>query len=319
MEIAIDRISPITTLLDEVVFQSSIDDMRSAYFQYLKDLDSWMILSDYYLRNEKKNKVITFTVLPYLGAVPQLQTIIRALAPRDIKHTRSIDARLIEFLRQLPILNVSFIFQQDKYFAWTNSSEFQLYMVEFCETLSAYVTFWRRDTINQARLEKLSRNIQHTQELLRQKKKNRLLCEAFVISLLGGYVASIVCREAALTNLCWISDRDRTNELGDNLVRDFFQITLVDIVKRNISFSFTTANSDSDEWYAELTRIPDLITGTVAGFDFDNSGNHTIKPAAWSVIGAYLANNKSDSFIYRFHVSSEGVKVQRMMITMKAT
>jgi hypothetical protein len=57
----------------------------------------------------------------------------------------------------------------------------------------------------------------------------------------------------------------------------------------------------------------------VAGFDFDNSGNHTIKPAAWSVIGAYLANNKSDSFIYRFHVSGEGVKVQRMMITMRAT
>ena len=173
--------------------------------------------------------------------------------------------------------------------------------------------------MNHARLDKLSRNIHHAQELLRQKKKIRLLCEAFVIALLGGYVASIVCREVALTKLCWLSDRDRTNELGDNLVRDFFQVTLVDIVKKNISFSFTTANSDSDEWYTELTRIPDLISGTVAGFDFDNSGNHTIKPAAWSVIGAYLANNRSDSFIYRFHVSSEGVKVQRMMITMKAT
>jgi hypothetical protein len=62
-----------------------------------------------------------------------------------------------------------------------------------------------------------------------------LLCEAFVISLLGGYVASIVCREAALTNLCWLSDRDRTNELGANLVRDLFQVTLVDRVKKNIS------------------------------------------------------------------------------------
>ncbi|MEW6290965.1 MAG: hypothetical protein AB1545_14035 [Thermodesulfobacteriota bacterium] len=319
MEVAIDRLSHITTLLDEVLFQSSIDDMRRAYFHHLKDLDSWMILSDYYLGNEKTNKVITFTVLPYLGAVPQLQTIIRALAPKDIKHTRSIDARLIEFLRQLPILNVSFIFQQDKYFAWTNSSEFQLYMAEFCEILSAYVAFWRQDTTNHTRLDKLSRNILFAQGLLRQKKKIRLLCEAFLISMLGGYVASIVCREAALTNLCWLSDRDRTNELGDNLVRDFFQVTLVDIVKKNISFSFTTANSDSDEWYTELTRIPDLITGTVAGFDFDNSGNHMIKPAAWSVIGAYLANNKSDSFIYRFHVSSEGVKVQRMMITMKTT
>jgi len=319
METAIDRISPITTLLDEVFFQSSIDDMRGAYFRQLKDLDSWMILSDYYFGNDKRNKVITFTVLPYLGALPQLQSLIRILAPRDIKHTRSIDARLPEFLRQLPVLNVSFIFQQDKYFAWTSSSEFQLHMTELCETLSAYVASWRRDTMSHTRLDKLSRNIQHAQHLLRQKKQIRLLCEAFVISLLGGYVASVLCRETALTKLCWLSDRDRTNELGNNLVRDFFQVTLIDIVKKNISFSFTTANSNSFEWYAELTRIPDLITGTVAGFDFDNLGNHTIKPAASSIIGAYLANNKSDSFIYRFHVSDEGTKVQRVMITMKAT
>lgn len=172
MEIAIDRISPITTLLDEVFYQSSIDDMGGAYFHHFKDLDSWMILSDYYLGNEKTNKVLTFTVLPYLGALPQLQSIIRTLAPRDIKHTRSIDARLIEFLRQLPILNVSFIFQQDKYFAWTNSSDFQLHMAEFCETLSAYVAIWRRDTMNHARLDKLSQNIQHAQGLLRQEEAN---------------------------------------------------------------------------------------------------------------------------------------------------
>ncbi len=319
MEIAMDRISPITTLLDEVFYQSSIDHMRSAYFQHVKDLDSWLILSDYYFGNDKTNKVLTFTVLPYLGGLPQLQSIIRILAPRDIKHTRSVDARLIEFLRQLPILNVSFVFQQDKYFAWMNSGEFQAHMTDFCETMSAYVSFWRQGTTNQTRLDKLSRNIQHAQELLRQKKQIRMLCEAFVISLLGGYVGSLLCRETALTELCWLSDRDRTNELGNNLVRDFFQITLIDIVKKNISFSFTTANSDSDEWYAELTRIPDLITGTVAGFDFSNEGNHTVKPAASSVIGSYLANNKSDSFIYRFHVCDEGMKVQRMLITAKAT
>jgi hypothetical protein len=265
MEIEIDRISPITSLLDEVFYQSSIDDMRSAYFHDVKPFDSWVILSDYYFGDDKTNKVITFTSLPYLGGLPQLQSIIRALAPRDIKHTRSIDGRFIEFLRQLPALNISFIFQQDKYFAWTSSNEFQVHMVEFCEMLSAYVALWRRDTLNHTRLDILSRNIRHAQELLRQKKKIRILCEAFLISLLGGYVGSILFRETALTNLCWLSDRDRTNELGNNFVRDLFQVTLIDIVKRNISFSFTTANSTSEEWYADLIRIPDFITGAIAG------------------------------------------------------
>jgi hypothetical protein len=318
MEIAIDRISPLTSLLDEVVYQSSIHDMRRAYFQHVKRSDSWIILSDYYFGDDKTNKVITFTSLPYLGGLPQLQSIIRALAPRDIKHARSIDKRFIEFLRQLPALNISFIFQQDKYFAWTSSGEFQTYMAEFCEILSAYVAFWRRDNINHTRLDALARNIQHAQELLRRKKKIRILCEAFVISLLGGYVGSILCRETALTQLCWLSDRDRTNELGANFVRDLFQVTLIDIVKRNISFSFAAANSNSEEWYEDLIRIPDFITGAIASFDFDNIGRHTAKPAGLSLIGAYLANNKSDCFNYRFHIKDDGLKIQRMMITTTA-
>jgi len=318
IEIAIDRISPLTSLLDEVIYQSSIHDMRQAYFQDVKLSDSWIILSDYYFGDDKANKVITFTSLPYLGGLPQLQSIVRALAPRDIKHTRSIDGRFIEFLRQLPWLNISFIFEQDKYFAWTSSGEFQDYMAEFCETLSAYVAFWRRNTMNHSRLDALSRNILYAQDLLRQKKKIRILSEAFVISLLGGYVSSILCRETALTRLCWLSDRDRTNELGGNFIRDLFQVTLIDIVKRNISFSFTTANSNSEEWYEDLIRIPDFITGAIASFDFDNIGKHTTKPAGLSLIGAYLANNKSDCFNYRFHINDDGLKIQRMMITTTA-
>src|ERR1044072_7334836 len=128
MEIAVDRISPLTSLLDEVIYQSSIDDMRRAYFEHVKLSDSWLLLSDYYFGDDKTNKVITFTSLPYLGGLPQLQSIVRALAPRDIKHTRAIDGRFIKFLRQLPALNISFIFQQDKYFAWTKSDEFQTHM-----------------------------------------------------------------------------------------------------------------------------------------------------------------------------------------------
>lgn len=73
-----------------------------------------------------------------------------------------------------------------------------------------------------------------------------------------------------------LSDRDRTNELGGNFVRDWFQVTLIDIVKRNISFSFTTANSNSEEWYEDLIRIPDFITGAIASFDFDNIGKHRL-------------------------------------------
>lgn len=241
------------------------------------------------------------------------------LAPRDIKHSRSIDGRFIELLRQLPILSISFLFQQDKYFAWTNSAEFQREMAAFCDTLAHYVTFWRMNSPNQSRLDKISNNIAHVQELLRQKKQIKGLCEAFVVAVLGGYVGSLLCRETSLTNLCWLADRDRTNEVGENFVRDIFHVTLVDIVKRNISFSFTTANSNSEEWYADLVRIPDFITGAFAGFDFENNGKHTAKPAASSLIGAYLADNRTDCFCFRFQSTDDAIKLQRVMISHKGT
>jgi hypothetical protein len=63
-----------------------------------------------------------------------------------------------------------------------------------------------------------------------------MLCEAFVIALLDDYVGSLLCRETALTNLCWLSDRDRTNELGNKFVSDLFQVTLIAIVKKILCF-----------------------------------------------------------------------------------
>jgi len=314
MEIAIERISPITTILDEVFYQSTIRDMRAAYLPSVVQCRQWLLLSDYCLGDDRPNKVITFAGLPLAGDLLELQSVIRRIAPQDLKRSRTIDRRFVELLHHLPIINISFIFQQGKYFAWNDSKEFQGHVADYCQILTAYIAFWRPSTPNQKRLDMLAKNVQYVQDLLRQKKKTRLLCETFMISLLGGYVGSLLCRETALTDLCWLSDRDRTNELGENLIRDVFQVTLIDIAKRNIRFSFTSANSDSDEWYADLTRIPDVLAGSIAGFDFTKSANHMVKPAAQSVIRHYLHNNRTNCFIYRFLVSDEGVKVQRMLV-----
>lgn len=314
MEIAIDRISPITVILDEVFYQSTMQDMRARYLPDIADFRRWLLLSDYCLGDDRSNKAITFSALPLAGDLVELQGVIREVAPHDLKRSRTIDGRFVELLHRLPLINISFVFQQDKYFAWNNSQEFRDHLADYCRTLTVYIAFWRQSTPNQARLDRLAKNVLYAQELLREKKKTRLLCETFMIALLGGYVGSLLCRETAMTDLCWLSDRDRTNELGENLIRDVFQVTLIDIAKKNIRFAFTSANSDSDEWYADLTRIPDVLAGSIAGFDFSNSGNHTFKPAARSVIADYLWNNRTNCYIYRFLVNDEGMKAQRLLV-----
>ena len=202
--------------------------------------------------------------MPYLGALPELQGIIRTLAPWDIKHARSVDGRFVEFLRQLPCLNVSFVFQARLVLRLEQQRRIPGAPGDFCDILVRLCRILAkgREQRRPARCP-VEEYPARRKELLRQKKQIRVLCEAFIVSLLGGYVGSLLCRETALTSLCWMADRDRTNELGDNW--DRFQITLIDIVKRNVSFSFTTANSQSDEWYGDLVRIPDFITVQLQG------------------------------------------------------
>lgn len=135
----------------------------------------------------------------------------------------------------------------------------------------------------------------------------------FLISQLGGYVGSVISRETDLSSLVWFSDRDSTNEVGKNLIRDLFQISLIDVTKKNINFSFTSANSGSDEWYEEITRIPDYITGAVSGFNFDE--NRAIDQKTAQLLGLHFRANINNTFLYRFRVDNEQIRLQRTVIT----
>jgi len=311
-----DRFIPITILLDEVLYQSSVRNMREHYFQYHFQNTDWLLLSDYYFGNDKLNKVVTFTALPYVGNIEELQHTIQSVAPKDIKHTRNVNSEFVNLLHQLPILNISFIFDRTiKYLIWKTQDEFLEDMSLYAQILNAYTAHWIETEPHQKqRLTRLLKNIRYMQDCIQHKKKLPILCEVFFISLLGGYVGSVLARETMLENLLWMSDRDRSNELGNNLIRELFQLTLINIIKHNIQFGFTSANSSSDEWYQELVRIPDYLTGTIANFDFKKGDHNLEKITIQKMLGLYFSENRESSFIYRFHVIPEGLKIQRMLV-----
>ena len=172
MYIAIDRISPITNLLDEVFYQSSIRDMRAAYFPGREHFRQWLILSDYCLADDRINKVITFAALPMAGDVLELQRAIREFAPQDLKHSRTMDRRFVELLHYLPVLNISFVFDQNKYFAWNDGKEFQEHMADYCEIMIKCIEFWRDTTPNQTRLDLLAKNVRCAKNCCGTEKKS---------------------------------------------------------------------------------------------------------------------------------------------------
>lgn len=308
-----DRISPITSLLDEVFYKSSIADMRNFYFSNTRTLENWLLFSDYYLDNKKPNNVITFTALPYVVNLMELQKTIKQVAPKDIKHTKNISSDFIELINSLPIINIQFIFEQKRYFIWDSGDDVQSSMLEYIQILAIYVDYWRSSEPERStRLNKISKNLRCLENLLKSGKKLKLIAAMFLISLLGGYVGSLLCRETNLSSLLWLADRDSTNEICHNLIRDFFQITLIDITKKNIQFSFTTANSNSDEWYSEITRIPDYLTGAVSSFDFNK--NLVIDEKSAQMLDLHFQANVKNTFLYKLKIDGEGMRIQRMLI-----
>lgn len=84
-----DRISPLSVLLDDVFYKSGIKDMRRFYFSATKHEQRWFLLSDYYFGDDKPNKTITFTAMPYCPYIPEIKSAIKIVAPKDIKNTRT--------------------------------------------------------------------------------------------------------------------------------------------------------------------------------------------------------------------------------------
>lgn len=308
----IDRMHPLTVLLDDVFYKSSITDMRNSLFNGIEHGKSWLLFSDYYLENEKTNKVITFTAMPHFADFMEIQNKIKSISPKDIKHTRSVNEDFINLINSLPIINTVFILQKKKYFLWDTADEVCESLFQYVETLSVYVSYWRTMERTQNRLDKISKNLLCLKNLLENRKKLKIIASMFLISLLGGYVGSLIFREAHLTTLTWLSDRDSTNEICNNLIRDLFQITLIDVTKKNIQFNFTTANSDSEEWYDGLTRIPDYITGTIANYDFDKNLSRDFKFN--KMLHLHFRNNIENTYLFRFIVDEERIRLRRQLI-----
>ena len=174
--------------------------------------------------------------MPYIADLAMLQEAIKAVAPTDIKHTKTINEEFIKLINSIPAINIIFSFEKKKYYLWNTSNEVKLSILEYVEELKTYVASWKENETGRSnRLDKLSKNIICLESSLKAEKKTRVIAGMFLISLLGGYVGSLLCRETNLSSLTWLSDRDSKNEVCNNLIRDLFQITLIDITKEKYS------------------------------------------------------------------------------------
>lgn len=112
-------IFPLTYLLDDVIFKSSIDDVCNLISSEYKGNKNWILFSDYYFETEKKNRVITFSLIPAFENVFDISEYIKEAAPKEIKHTKFKSDDFINILNNNTFINFCFTFEiNNKYFSF---------------------------------------------------------------------------------------------------------------------------------------------------------------------------------------------------------
>ena len=98
-------------VVDETFRKSAVKDISD----YLKELHytKWMIFSDYCINDKNKpNDVLSFTVMPYYDEFDKIKNMLLALSPKDIKNIKKVKQDFLKFLKEAPILNISFVLNE---------------------------------------------------------------------------------------------------------------------------------------------------------------------------------------------------------------
>ena len=128
--------------------QSGIQDLRETFFERFPDVEKWTVFSDYYFEEDRPNRVITFSIIPYVIEISRLKHFLKSLFPTDIKHASQIRQESLRRLRDVPIASIAFILPQNRYFAFANNEAFVRSMrASVSQMLTEQLPRWRRNRL----------------------------------------------------------------------------------------------------------------------------------------------------------------------------
>jgi hypothetical protein len=296
--------SPIIKAINEVYHQSTIADLEAGYFQEFGSIRKWTIFSDYSLLNDKQNDVVTFSFLPYAQDIFQLGQLIKLLAPHEIKRARSISPVFVNFLKHGAFLTFSFLISDYQYLFYNNYQDFKASLLLSLDRIFETIPGWDLQNPDQKENNaKIAKKIQSIRRMLEQNKKHRVLKNLFLITTIGGFLATLVANRTDSELIGWFSDRDEILDVEKLFAVDMFSISFIQYLNqpRKCRFVAAPATSTSEEWYGELVKVPDYITGVLA--DYNLSTQMASHEKFSSMINGVFAGNRRNIFVYRlkFH------------------
>jgi hypothetical protein len=309
-----------------ILFNSTLSHSTKSnlieYLQLHKNIENWLISSDYCLGDPNKpNDVFSFSIIPYFSTLSAIQTRINELCPKDIKKVKEIPDNWVKALASKVVFHFAFIVEKRRKWRFSESIENE------------------RPTIK-ILLEKLKNNIQEMTEsqpnncnhlLDTIKKIDALIIEitrpssnitllkdimfaSFSAAYLGGLISSIL----PIKNLAWLSDRDKISQSYNHIAEDFFYLNFLSLAKhfevdKKPQLATTRPDETSEEmWFDEIIRIPDYFAGTLA--DWDIAKNQASKNKFLKIIEGAVADNPRFALIKIKYVDGD-LQACRLRVT----
>lgn len=264
--------TPIIKLIHETYQKTIKDSLDINYFPSFINNKKWKCFSDYAFDEKKPNHVITFTLLPYIMDFTILSGIIREYAPKEIKKSQTINPKFIEFIRNSPFVTFSFVLENHENLFLENKEYLKSSMLlSLNQILNENIPNWTEKTPHLELYHKeIAKKTKKVIRLIEENKKIKILKNMFLITSIGSYICTQFANKTNAEIFGWFSDRDEINDVADKYSLDLFNFQFSEYLKnRKCEFVAAPASSQDNEWYHELIKIPDFITGTLADYNFE--------------------------------------------------
>jgi len=315
-EITLQTAGPIVYSLHQTFIQSIKDDLERNYLQFQKSVTKWTCVSDYSLDSVKANDVITFSFFPYTINHEDLSELIKKLAPVEIKKAKKINPGFLSFLKEAPVLSFSIVLENFNFLYFNNEQELRNSLIETFRMMLRDIPQWdiARPDLRKYHSE-IEKEAMDVIRLLQEGKKITVIKNLLLITLVGSYFACMIANYTNAEKIAWFSDRDAIHEVGDQFSSALFQIYFNQfLINEKTEFYVAPAISTSTEWYKELVKIPDFISGAIA--DYNMQTDQTTHDKFTPLLREVIAENNKNIFIIK--MSGDPFSMSRIIATLKS-
>lgn len=243
------------------------------WFKAIPAAVAWNLLSDYSIGdNTKQNDAFSFVVLLNHDTFQNIASYIAAVAPKDIKASRTPPEALLDYLSCPVAFSMNFVVERQS--AYLRNLVTVEAMGGLTTALRGIVREWMAaEPPNAAYYDTLDRRLSLLEtELARKTPPLKLLRQIFLVASFAAVVLGMINNAKSPLAIRWISDRDamfeRHNGVAFDLAWLFFQMMrrkrggVIDLRRPQITFG--APGMDGITEYAEFVRLPDFLAGTLA-------------------------------------------------------